>query len=243
MKAETKKMQKIYNLVEDSRNKLGLDLYSPVFFDNLTSLIQNLTIVKYPLSKTFSGMILKNASDGAIIVINSNQSYFDYRFTIAHELYHFFDKKLISLANSIDESIEKKDSFEEKEANIFARMFLVPRAGLIRYFNDNQKSIISFYSILKTSEYFGVHPQIILTRMKECELISEENVVEFKRDDNEYKGLSEAYGVDSSKFDKPINQCEISVSGKYIELANKLLNNGSIGESKYQELMADAFRG
>lgn len=87
-------------------------------------------------SEDFSGLLLRK-NGTAVIGINSDESYVRQRFSIAHELGHYF------LHESKDVFVDYRDNKtnivrtpKEKEANTFAAALLMPRSKII---NDAKK--------------------------------------------------------------------------------------------------------
>jgi Zn-dependent peptidase ImmA (M78 family) len=87
--------------------------------------------IKRAPSDDFSGILLRK--DGkALIGVNNTESHVRQRFTIAHELGHFF------LHQAKDAFVDYRDnqhggirSSKEREANMFAAAFLIPRTSLV----------------------------------------------------------------------------------------------------------------
>jgi Zn-dependent peptidase ImmA (M78 family) len=90
--------------------------------------------------KNFSGMLIRK-DGGALIGVNSDEAEVRQRFTIAHELGHFF------LHPEQDAFVDYRDNkhgimrtAREKQANMFAAALLMPRKLLIKDFRTITKN-------------------------------------------------------------------------------------------------------
>ena len=93
-------------------------------------------------SKDFSGILIRK--DGhALIGVNNDEALVRQRFTIAHELGHFYLHPLkdtfIDYRNHKSDKKDTTNSTRERQANMFAAALLMPRKSLIRDF----KKIVS----------------------------------------------------------------------------------------------------
>lgn len=119
--------EKIEKIVEKLQDKLGIKT-APVPLEDVAEKL-GLKIKRAP-SDDFSGLLLRK--DGrALIGINSNESHTRQRFTVAHELGHYF------LHDTQDAFVDYRDnqvggvrSSRERQANRFAAAFLMPQAML-----------------------------------------------------------------------------------------------------------------
>jgi Zn-dependent peptidase ImmA (M78 family) len=109
-------------------------------------------------SKDFSGLLIRKEDGAALIGINSNENPRRQRFTIAHEIGHFFlhlDKNV--LVDYRSNTRGKHRTPKEKEADIFAASLLMPRQELTKDFVKvaggvltDQDQIRSVVSLLAT---------------------------------------------------------------------------------------------
>ncbi|MDP2708913.1 MAG: ImmA/IrrE family metallo-endopeptidase [bacterium] len=82
--------------------------------------------ISYAPSIDYSGMIVKKKDGKALIGVNSNEPYTRARYTMAHELAHyFFEKASISIDHRDNFSRENKPE-KEKRADYFAANLLMP---------------------------------------------------------------------------------------------------------------------
>ena len=128
-----KDSRQLNSLALQMRRVWGQDAYAPIDIFSIVSSLKNMTVIKYPLSSSISGMTTKIDED-YIICINSHMSKGRQRFTLAHELYHvLFEDINGRVICGLDMSSNKSDS--EKEADQFAGYLLMPYDSLFQY-ND-----------------------------------------------------------------------------------------------------------
>jgi Zn-dependent peptidase ImmA (M78 family) len=107
-----------------------------------------------------AGMIIKRGTDVSILV-NGDDAPFRKRFTIAHELGHYFlhlagdgefvDTKVTLFRQSADNSaVSSPERRKEIQANWFAASLLMPENEVRRYWNE-RKSIADLARIFKVS--------------------------------------------------------------------------------------------
>lgn len=122
------KNEQIEKIAEDLRNGLKMRQI-PVPVEQIVELL-GIRIKRAP-SEDFSGLLLRK--DGkALIGVNDSESHVRQRFTVAHELGHF----LLHQAKDafVDYRDNQKGGFrdqKERQANVFAAAFLIPRTSLI----------------------------------------------------------------------------------------------------------------
>lgn len=123
-----KKIEEFVNLIYKNLNLKKV----PVNLDEVAEKL-HIMIKKSP-SEDFSGFLIRK--DGkALMGINSSESYCRQRFSIAHELGHFFlhtaQEAFVDYRDNKKGS-ELKRTKKEREANRFAASFLMPRDFLLR---------------------------------------------------------------------------------------------------------------
>lgn len=114
------------NKASSIRRLLGEDELSPIDIFSIAQSIRTLTLVFYPLGKNISGACFKNELS-SIIAINSDMSIGRQRYSLAHELYHFYFDQNDS--TTVCSSKIGGESENEKKADQFASYFLIPSAG------------------------------------------------------------------------------------------------------------------
>jgi len=162
------------------------------------------------------------------------------RFSLAHELYHyFFDRDESSTVCSSKIGFGNEN---EKRADQFASYFLMPSAALyelIQSYKQGKERKLSVNEIVKLEQYFGVSRQAMLIRLQEEGEISSSEAVELQQG----VILSAArLGFDVSLYKPSPEHKKRCVLGHYILQAEYLLQSGIISNGKYEELLLDAFR-
>lgn len=124
--------------------------------------------INYAPSFEYSGILIRK-NGGALMGINTNESPARRRFTIAHELGHFF------LENTTAVSIDYRDSSNrpektifEKRADDFAANLLMPRQLLVKDFKKLEGSYEERLVIL--SERYQVSNEAMMWRLKNLNL-------------------------------------------------------------------------
>ena len=216
-------------LATEARKKWKLDFSSPIDYQKMCILLNTITLIECPFSDTLGGVILKDSDDNCIIAINSKLILADFYEIFAHELYHFLTKSVFSAAiPSKSEMIKNED---DKNADVFANYFLMPKEALIDFFHNQCNSELSFDSVLKISLYFNVHYLRVLNRL------NKENI--FIDLPNELIIIDELNkrGLPNNLYMPKRTDDNIYGSGRYFALANKLLEEEKISEGKYNELL------
>ncbi len=213
------------------RTEWGLSAYEPASVRQLLLKINILTLFR-PLRDDFSGMCLKKGNQ-YFILINSSHPVGRQHFTIAHEFYHLFvqDQVEVHYCNPGSSSTSK----QEKEADYFASVFLMPEMGIKRMIPEVEliKKSISIATILRLENYFEVSRSALLIRLKmlkiippaEYELLASIPVIKSAKE----------YGFDTTLY-LPGN--EGLVIGDYGIKARSLFDKGYISEGHYIELLS-----
>lgn len=141
--------ENIENKSEQILNTLNIKS-TPVPVEEIASRSQ-IKISRAP-SKDFSGLLIRK--DGhALIGVNSEEALVRQRFTIAHELGHYYlhpqKDAFVDYRNHKDEKKDLVITMKEKQANMFAAALLMPRKNLTRDFkniarglNDEEVTVI-----------------------------------------------------------------------------------------------------
>ena len=121
-----------------------------------------LKIHSFGFKKT-NGLSVGGLDKGPAIVVNSETEITIERqiFTIAHELGH-----LLLHADSYKEQHAIEDSYEEEEANLFAGSFLVPRAGLMKEWEESE-GLHWVDAVLKIKKIYKVSYMTVLRRLSQ----------------------------------------------------------------------------
>jgi len=235
---------KNYKLIEsrarnkaiDTRNELGINLSEPIDVDILKVLRkkEKISIIVTELKGNISGFFLRKG-DICLIVINSSRSFGHQRFTAAHEYYHFkYDKEMngkICPINKYDDEYEN-----EMEANYFASHFLMPDESLKYYVDKRIKgNKLNIRDLIYLENYFMVSHALMLVRLRLINIISDKEI-ELMKNGIIYKAAQ--LGYDTALY-RNTKKKRTVIYSDYAELAEELLEKGSISYGKYEELLID----
>ncbi len=216
--------------VASFREKAGLGEFEELKFPTLLIKLNVLTIFR-PLSENFSGMAVKIANKPCIL-INSNQSRGRQNFTICHEFYHLFVQESFTPHRCNSNQFNQTD-IEEKNADLFASMLLMPEDGILEHIPDNEfgKNKIHISTIIKIEQIFSVSHSALLYRLKDFGLIDQNYIDQNK---NNVTRIARKYNFDTDLY-KSGNEGEII--GDYAILADKAFESEKISEGHYIQLM------
>jgi len=240
----SKEIMDLSNKATAVRQHFGEDANSPIDIFALAQTLTGLTLVLYPLGKNISGMCHTGTkiAEGvcndlsAVIALNSQMSRGRQRFTLAHELYHYFYTKMAVVCPL---QFSQRNQEEEK-ADRFASYLLMPQFALFSHLQDiksrQNSAKLSLAELVRLEQYFGLSRQAILYRLKLEQVLSTEeadmlscNVIH----------SAQVLGYDTSLY-LPTNIR--TTLGRYISLAERLHQNGKISDGKYEELLLEAYR-
>ncbi len=233
-------MKNKYNLAKEAselRRHLGYDDHSRVDVFNLINKIEPLTLVFYPMGERISGMCLKGSED-VLIAINSSMTHGRQRFSMAHELYHYYYEDMDTMICALDIG---ESSLVERNANTFASFFLAPPAALSTAIKEMKKAklLLNLADVIKLEQYFGMSRQAMLIRLVDEGELSLENTASMRSNI-----ISQALllGYDDALY-RPLPKEKARMTyGRYIKSAEELLDRGLISDGKYEELLLEAFR-
>ncbi|MGL1890575.1 MAG: ImmA/IrrE family metallo-endopeptidase [Spirochaetaceae bacterium] len=216
--------------VSDFRSINGLSSKEPVDLYSLLRKLNILTLFR-PLSDSISGIVCRQDDNTQYMLINSNKSIGRQHFTIAHELYHlYFDKTFENIL------LEKNlNGTEEKKADLFAALILMPEEGILELIPDKEisKNSIGIDTLLKIESSYKCSRSALLHRLKDLKLIDKDFAEQHKQliEENAIKnGFSTEVYIPGN---------ENLIIGDYIPLTNKLYNNEKISETHYKTLLSD----
>lgn len=156
------KNEEIEKIVVDLHEKMGIKQV-PVPIEQI---VESLGIkIKRAPSEDFSGLLLRK--DGkALMGINDSEPHVRQRFTIAHELGHFY------LHPAKDAFVDYRHtqgggvrSSKERQANIFAAAFLIPRITLIAEVNKRVSAGIFDAEIEELAKKYDVSKESMNYRL------------------------------------------------------------------------------
>ena len=233
-------MKNKYDLAKEAselRRHLGYDDYSRVDVFNLVNKVESLTLVFYPMGERISGMCLKGSED-VLIAINSSMTHGRQRFSMAHELYHYYYDDMNTMICAFDIG---EPSPVERNANTFASFFLAPPAALSAAIKEikTTKLLLDLVDVIKLEQFFGMSRQAMLIRLVDEGELSLEDSASMRSNI-----ISQALllGYDDALY-RPLPEEKARMTyGRYIKRAEELLNRGLISDGKYEELLLEAFR-
>lgn len=216
------------------RKRLGCDSEGPIDLFAAVSSNPDITLVFYPFKDDIGGLCIPKID---LIAINSKATLGRQHFSLAHELYHYFyggDSSSIGFRDLSD------GSGEEKEANAFASLLLMPDysfAELVNRLTDFPNRAIRLKDVLAVEQYFRVSRETVLTRFCQGGYLSKDEAEPFKKD---IVRNARKYGYPTDLY-FPMEKRE-GAYGKYLKLALELKERGLISEGKYEEYLLDAHR-
>lgn len=220
------------------RKKMGEDCNSPIDILSLVQNMDNLTLVYYPMGSNISGMCIKNEDGNCTIAINSLMTLGRQRFSLAHELYHYyFDDNMMNVCKKeIGTGAEN-----ERKADIFASYLLMPRTALYeKVVSLKQNEKLTLQDIIKIEQYFKVSHQTALYQLLNCKFISKSEFDKYM--DIRVRREAELMGFNSDLYKPTSEDKQYCTYGKYLNLAKEMLDKELISNGKYEELLLDAFR-
>jgi len=227
------------NRASHVRKRIGADNVSQVDVFTLVCALENVTFVKYPLGHKISGACLK-CNGSTVIAVNSSMSLGRQRFSLAHELHHYYyDEDTGSIICPMDLVGRSK---VERAANQFASYLLMPQAALYNEILEIKAAgnrRLTVETVVKLEQYFGVSRHAMVIRLQQEGEISESEAERMQ------KGVIRSaarLGYDTSLY-KPTPENENKRTyGHYIKQAVKALQCGAVSTGKYEEWLLDAFR-
>lgn len=222
---------------QDLRELLGEDANSSVDIFALSSRIEDLTLVFYPLGENISGMCVRD-DEIKLIAINSTMSYGRQRFSLAHEFYHlYFDEE--SGFNVCYKSFDSKAE-NEKCADQFASYFLAPykslKAEIKKVAGDNQLSV---EDIVELEQYFGMSHLAMLLRLRSEGYLSSDR---FEECQSGVIAIARNLGYDEKLYKPTPEEFQKRTYGHYLKQIEKLREKDLVSPGKIDQLLLDAFR-
>ena len=195
-------------------------------------------VIYYPLGEdapwgfTRVEKIMKTKKDGKPFAgINTSIPKDKQVFAAAHELYHiWFGSDVLEVVNSdvLGDCVENK----ELKANRFAAEFLIPKTLLRQEIDSYEITVYNEKTILKLAELFVVPFRTMVKRLREVELISEEEQTKFLAyTDADIAKYRKIYSFEEPKADSTIAIDNLT------ELAVKAYELHQITYEKFQYLL------
>lgn len=161
-------LEKIETTAEDILAKLKVSTI-PVPVEEIAGKL-NIKIGREP-SNDFSGLLIRK--DGkSLIGINSTESHVRQRFTIAHELGHFFlHPQKDTFVDYRDNQKDVMRTPRERQANMFAAALLMPRSLIFKDVKNLSKEGIHDMEIQKLAEKYEVSEEAMKYRLMNLNLL------------------------------------------------------------------------
>ena len=223
------------------RKRLGVDSSTPVDIFALVQSIDRLTLVFSPMGPNLSGMCIKNSHDCCVIAINSLMTLGRQRFSLAHELFHlYYDDTMVSVCSRRQDV----STVLEQKADTFASFFLMPqseldtRASLLAGQHKTKK--LALDDVIRLEQYFGISHQAAVVRLKSGNYLNSDDAEAFLT--AKVRRRAEELGFSPNLYLPLPEEQRYKTYGYYIDLVQKIFDQGKISSGKYEELLLDAFR-
>lgn len=216
----------------ETRKNFGISLYSPI---DIMKLLRDarINVIIEPLMSNISGFFLRNGRN-QLVFINSAKTKGHQSFTGAHEFYHIkYDLDLSGRACTVGEFDKKSPS--EFKADIFAAFLLAPDEAINFHIHRMGKhdDKLTYNNIIELEQYFGLSHRAMLNRLKEMELITPEELKEFRIGVTNQALRS---GYDITLYQPTL---EVKILSDYAQKALYALEKNLITEGKYEELLLE----
>lgn len=221
-------MQQAEMLASKFRTENGLGQAEPVSVKTLLRKLQITTMYR-PLSADSYGISCKSKTGKMFMLINSNSTRGRQHFTIAHEFYHlYFDENLTPHMCCGGASVE------EKNADIFASVLLLPREGVYAMLGKEEilQRKVKLATVLRIEQMFQVSRSMLLIRLRDLGVISENERQAMQSIPVKESALE--YGYGKSLYESANEGVTI---GDFGEKARILFEEGRISEGHYLELL------
>lgn len=144
--------------------------------------IDDLDLLLFPVEDDELCGFICDYKDQLFIYVNTNLPYDKQIFTLAHELYHYLrngNKELLN-SRSIDET--KKLDIEDRKANLFAALLLVPEKSLhnqLELMKIHGSTDIDELKMIKLMNIFAVPYKTIVLRLLEIGVLNDKEASKF----------------------------------------------------------------
>ncbi|MFN8417188.1 MAG: ImmA/IrrE family metallo-endopeptidase [Cytophagaceae bacterium] len=213
------------------RQQFGFSPTEPIPLHNFL-LKQNVLCLFREMSEGLSGMAIK-MDDMRFMMINRTHFLGRQHFTIGHELYHLFVQENFSSQRCVTGLYDKQKDDEEKKADLFSALLLLPEAGIVEFIpleEISKGNEISLETLLKIQHYYQVSFKAVVYRLVELEFIDKDYFDKYMH----IKSKARALGYSTDIYEPTDKDVMI---GDYGIIANKLYNEEKISESYFLELM------
>lgn len=134
----------------------------------------DIIVVDDDLQDNISGVLFAE-SDPVIIGVNRHHHHNRKRFSIAHELGHYFQhrgsSKLFIDVFLRDERSSEGIDLQEREANAFAAALLMPKEAIFEYLRKYPTDLLDEIGIRRMAIHFEVSTQAMVIRLTRLDLV------------------------------------------------------------------------
>jgi Zn-dependent peptidase ImmA (M78 family)/transcriptional regulator with XRE-family HTH domain len=163
---------------------------------------------------------------GAGIFVNASDRPWRQKFDIAHELYHLVTWEVVESG-----SAPEPESLDEKYANHFASVLLLPRDSIVDEFQRRLHSgALSFADIVAMAREFGVSVDALLWRLVNLKLVEKASVEQALANENLRQ-------TDRVARLKDRAQQPARPSARFVSLAFECLQNGTLSRGRFAEML------
>jgi Zn-dependent peptidase ImmA (M78 family) len=237
MEAVVTDKNKLSIAASELRGRFGEDIHSPIDVFRMAHMIEELTLVFYPLGERLSGLCLREGKY-VLIAVNSTMTYGRQRVALAHEFYHYFYDEMTTAVCALDIAASVD---VEREANLFASYFLAPPLALAETIKTikAERGALNLPGIIQLEQSVGMSRQSMLFRLMEEGELSQQ-VADTMLSPIISQAL--ALGYDEMLYHPLSVYMPRMTYGRYIKQADELLQRELISEGKFAELLLEAFR-
>lgn len=154
-------------LWRDAGGQIPVDVYA-------LAKAHGIVVMEDDLQDNISGVLFAE-SNPIIIGVNSHHHYNRKRFSIAHELGHYFRHLAVSqLFIDVflrDERSAKGIDPQEMDANAFAAALLMPKEAIFKYLHEYPTDPHDEVDIRRMAARFRVSPQAMIIRLTRLDLV------------------------------------------------------------------------
>jgi len=180
-----------YEQASNFRDKYNLGNYCSYQLLGILNLLEqaemiNIKLIRTPFENLKLAGFIGYKYETFVIVTNTNLTYGYERFTVAHEIYHLLQNRVLIKENSIIEEMvdnDGDDEINEVLANSFAAELLMPRLDLQKNLNimtGNKTKDIDNSIVIQLQQMYGVDYVAITKRLEEIGFIDDKKKAELE---------------------------------------------------------------
>jgi Zn-dependent peptidase ImmA (M78 family) len=219
------------------RGEFRVGEYAPIDFDSILLLQNDITLLSLPMGDKVCAICAKDDYN-KVIAVNSKHTLGRQRYSLAHEIYHLYVQRDFSFSICIEN--DKKPKIE-KQADLFASHFLMPRKAMFWFFEkmlnyslEEIDKLINLEDVIRLEQYYKISHTALLWRLRNERIINESQFNDFKDD---VMRIAKALGFSPDLYLAPNRDSK--ANGKYVRLAEKLHDLSIISDRDYTEYLVD----